>query len=35
VTQSSIGLTPFSVFLGALKVRDDLRVKFKFVALAG
>jgi hypothetical protein len=31
--QSSIGLTPFSVFLGALKVQDELRVKFKFVAV--
>jgi polyisoprenoid-binding protein YceI len=33
--QSSIGLTPFSVFLGALKVQDELRVKFKFVAVRG
>jgi hypothetical protein len=33
--QSSIGLTPFSVFLGALKVQDELRVKFKLVALRG
>ncbi len=33
--QSSIGLTPFSVFLGALKVQDELRVKFKLVAVRG
>lgn len=33
--QSSIGLTPFSVFLGALKVQDELRVKFKLVAIRG
>ncbi len=33
VRQSSIGLTPFSVFLGALRVQDELRVKFKFVAV--
>jgi polyisoprenoid-binding protein YceI len=33
--QSSIGLTPFSVFLGALKVQDELRVKFKFAAVGG
>jgi polyisoprenoid-binding protein YceI len=33
--QSAIGLTPFSVFLGALKVQDELRVKFKFVAVRG
>jgi hypothetical protein len=35
VSQSSLGLTPFSVFLGALRVQDDLRVKFKFVAVSG
>ena len=35
LSQSSIGLTPLSVFLGALKVRDELEVKFKFVAVAG
>jgi hypothetical protein len=35
VSQSSLGLTPFSVFLGALKVQDDMRVKFKLVAVAG
>ena len=31
VSQSSLGLTPFSIFLGALKVQDEMRVKFKFV----
>jgi hypothetical protein len=31
--QSTLGLTPFSVFLGALKVQDELRVAFKFVAV--
>jgi hypothetical protein len=35
LSQSSIGLTPFSVFLGALKVQDELKVKFKFVAVSG
>lgn len=34
VTQSSLGLTPFSIFLGALKVQDELRVKFRFVAVS-
>lgn len=33
VSQSSIGLMPFSIFLGALKVQDELKVKFKFVAV--
>jgi hypothetical protein len=32
--QSDLGLTPFSVLLGALKVQDGLRVKFKIVAVA-
>jgi polyisoprenoid-binding protein YceI len=32
--QSDLGLTPFSVMLGALKVQDGLRVKFKIVAVA-
>jgi hypothetical protein len=27
-------LTPFSIFLGALKVQDELRVKFRFVAVS-
>jgi len=35
VSQSAIGLTPYSILLGALKVQDDLRVKFKFVAVSG
>jgi hypothetical protein len=35
LTQSSLGLTPFSVFLGALTVQDELRVRFIFVAVAG
>jgi len=34
VQQSSLGLTPFSVMLGALQVRDELTVKFKLVAAA-
>ncbi len=34
VRQSDLGLTPFSVFLGALRVRDELRIEFSFVALA-
>ena len=32
--QSALGLTPFSVLLGALRVQDEMRVKFKFVAVA-
>jgi polyisoprenoid-binding protein YceI len=35
LSQTSLGLTPFSIFLGALKVQDDLRVKFKLVAEPG
>jgi polyisoprenoid-binding protein YceI len=31
--QSELGLTPISVMLGALQVRDEVTVKFKFVAL--
>lgn len=31
--QSALGLTPFSVFLGALRVEDEMRVKFKLVAV--
>lgn len=31
--QSAMGLTPFSVMLGALQVQDELRVKFKLVAV--
>ncbi len=33
--QTDLGLTPYSVFLGALRVQDELRVKFKFVAVSG
>jgi hypothetical protein len=32
--QSAVGLVPLSVFLGALRVQDEMRVKFKFVATA-
>ncbi len=32
--QSTIGLTPFSVMMGALQVQDEVRLKFKIVALA-
>jgi hypothetical protein len=32
--QSDLGLTPFSVMLGALQVRDEFEVKFALVALA-
>ncbi|HEY3656806.1 MAG TPA: YceI family protein [Steroidobacteraceae bacterium] len=31
--QSELGLTPFSVMLGALQVQDEFTVKFKLVAL--
>jgi hypothetical protein len=31
--QSAIGLIPFSVMMGALQVQDELRLKFKIVAL--
>jgi YceI-like domain len=31
--QSEMGLSPFSVMLGALQVQDELTVKFKLVAL--
>lgn len=34
VRQSALGLTPFSVMLGALRVRDDMRVKFRIVTAA-
>ena len=33
--QSVLGLTPFSVALGALQVQDEIRVKFTVVASAG
>lgn len=32
--QSALGLTPFSVMLGALQVQDELRIEFKIVAAA-
>src|SRR5882757_9541462 len=31
--QSEMGLTPFSVMLGALRVQDEITVKFKFIAV--
>jgi polyisoprenoid-binding protein YceI len=34
VRQSALGITPFSIFLGALRVQDEMRLKFKFVAVA-
>ena len=30
--QSDLGLTPFSVMLGALQVQNDITVRFRFVA---
>jgi polyisoprenoid-binding protein YceI len=33
--QSALGLTPLSIFLGALRVQDEMRVKFRFVAVQG
>jgi hypothetical protein len=33
VRQSTIGLTPYSLMLGALQVQDVMTIKFKFVAL--
>ncbi len=32
--QSDLGLTPFSVLMGALQVQDEMRLKFKITALA-
>jgi len=34
VRQSALGLTPFSVLLGALRVEDQMRLKVKLVAVA-
>ncbi len=34
VRQSALGLTPLSIFLGALRVQDEMRLKFKFAAVA-
>lgn len=33
--QSAVGLTPYSLMLGALQVRDAMRLKFKIVAIPG
>lgn len=33
VRQSQLGLTPFSIMLGALQVQDELTVKFDFTAV--
>ena len=33
ITQTSLGLTPYSLMMGALQVRDTLQIKFRFVAL--
>lgn len=32
--QSALGLAPFSIFLGALRVQDEMRIKFKFAAVS-
>jgi hypothetical protein len=32
--QSALGLAPFSVLMGGLRVQDEMQVKFKFVAVA-
>lgn len=32
LTHAELGLTPFSVAMGALRVRDDMRVVYRFVA---
>jgi hypothetical protein len=34
LTQSELGLTPFSAMLGALQVKDEMRVRFQIVAHA-
>ena len=33
VKQTALGLTPFSVMLGALRVQDEIQVKFRLVAV--
>jgi hypothetical protein len=33
--QSALGLTPFSLMLGALQVQDQMRLKFRIIAVAG
>jgi len=35
VRQSQLGLTPYSLMLGALQVQDGMTIKFKIVALPG
>jgi hypothetical protein len=35
IRQSALGLTPYSLMLGALQVEDTLTVKFNFVAIEG
>jgi polyisoprenoid-binding protein YceI len=35
VRQSALGLTPYSLFLGALRVQDEITLKFKLVAVKG
>ena len=32
--QTDLGLTPFSLFGGALRVQDDIKVRFNIVARA-
>jgi hypothetical protein len=31
--QTALGLTPFSLMLGALQVQDAMRIKFEIVAV--
>lgn len=33
--QSALGLAPYSIMMGALRVRDDLRLKIRIVAVRG
>jgi hypothetical protein len=33
--QTALGLTPFSLMLGALQVQDQMRLKFRIIAVAG
>lgn len=35
VRQSTLGITPYSLMLGALQVQDVMTIKFKFVAVPG
>jgi hypothetical protein len=34
VRQSTLGLTPYAVMLGALAVQDEITIRFSFAALA-